>query len=135
MAILVEEIKKSISKSVTEITGSLVSRYYYNRAPQNTSYPYVVYYLLIENFNGNDSGTKYSDVRVQFNVFDNNTDYGTRCNSILSQIVDYYDLAKDKLIVSGSYTMINSVRDFILPPKEVESVWQCSVQYTLHVKN
>ena len=132
MSILVEEVKKAVSKSA--VTGSIVTKYYYSRAPQTTSYPYCVFYILLDTYSGNDTGTKYSNVVLQFNTFDNKNDYGKRCNDTLEQIMTYYDLAKDTLTVSG-YTIINAYRDFIIPPREVETVWQGTVQYTLHIKN
>lgn len=130
---IVEEVKKSISRSA--LSGSMVTKYYYNRAPQNTSYPYVTYYIISDIYREYDTGTKYSDVIVQFNIYDNNNDYGKRTNDIMNEIVDFYDLAKDKLVVSGS-TVINSRRDYVLAPRATENNdWQGVIQYTLHLEN
>lgn len=131
--ILAEEIKKAVSKSA--VSGSQTQRYYYGQAPQNKSYPYVVFYLISDIYSGNDTQYKYSNVKLQFNIHDNSPDYGKRCNDILDQITTYYDLGKDKLTVSGS-TMINVTRDFILPPFVVEEKnWQATVQYNLYLRN
>lgn len=127
---IIEEIKKAISKSA--VSGSYVQRYYYSYVPQNTPFPYVSYYILLDSYSGNDSGTKYSDIKIQFNVYSDYSDYGKQCNDIVKQITDYYDNGKDNLSVSGS-TIINMKRDFIRPPMWVESVWQGVIQYTCHI--
>lgn len=131
--VLVEEVKKAVSRSA--VSGSLIKKYFYGRAPQDSPYPYVVFYLISDIYFGNDTGTKYSDVKVQFNIFDNNNDYGKRTDDILGEILTYYDKAKDVLQVSGS-TMINAKRDFIIPPfVGEEKNWQATVQYNLHLQN
>ena len=133
MSTLTEAMKNSISVSAVTIAGT-VSRYYYARAPQNTSYPYVVFFLISDTYEDSDTQIRYSDVKLQFNVYDNLNDYGTRCNTIVQEIQTYYDLGKDNLIVSG-YPTIYVVRDFVLPPREVEDVWQASIQYNCHMEN
>ena len=133
MSTLTENMKNSISVSAVTIAG-IVSRFYYSRAPQNTAYPYVVFFLLSDTYEGSDTQIKYSDVKLQFNIFDNNNDYGTRCNAILQEIQTFYDLGKDTLIVSN-FPTIDVSRDFVLPPREVEDVWQASIQYNCHMEN
>lgn len=130
---MIENLKKVISKSATAYSGS-VSRFYYGYVPQNKSFPYVSYYFITETYNGSDTGTLYGDVKLQFNVYSNLNDYGTECNNILQNIVDYYDTQIVNYSV-GTVNMISCTRDFLRPPLFIEQVWQGLVQYNLHMQN
>lgn len=124
--LIAEELKKTISKSA--LSGSIVQRYYYSRVPQNTQLPYVVYYILMDTYKGNDTGTKHSELKVQWNIFSGYSDYGNQCNDIIKEITDFYD-TKANVVVSGS-TLINVNRDFLIPAKWQDEVWQGTIQYS-----
>ena len=134
---MLNDLRNIISKAATELTGS-IDRFYYWKVPQNTSFPYVSYYIITETYQGQDSQNLLGDVKVQFNIFSNYADYGSQCNTILQEVLNYFD--NDFLSyanASGSASVISCLRDFTRASSysSQDDVWQATVQYNIKALN
>jgi len=105
------------------LTGGLWN----SQAPQNTSYPYAVFYLISDVPSHTMQGTftyyTYEDCLVQFSIYDDDTAQDT--------VEDIYDKLTD-LFDEATLTLVNFTREFDHLEKirgESGSYWQYVVQY------
>lgn len=132
---MINNLKNIISKAATDCSGS-VDRWYYSYVPQGTLLPYVSYFLITETYNGKDSLNLYGDVILQFNIYSKYQDYGEQCNTILQEILNYFD---NEFLTyanaSGSVEVISCNRDFTRPANWISTNWQATTQYRIHILN
>lgn len=133
---MLDNLKNIISKSALDASGS-IGRYYYFKVPQNTDYPYATYYLLVETYGGKDTGNLYGDVTLQFNIFSDYKDYGAQCNTIMQEILDYYDNSFASFANTNGVNVISINRNNTLPARydSQNDVWQATIEYSIHVLN
>ena len=108
---------------VPAIYLAMPGKLYLNEAPQNTTFPYIVYYV-----EGNDYDYQFvedfEDFIIQFNIFDD--------KASASNITDYFEKLKDlydwSIPTVTGYTVSRFVREFAQLVRDDE-VWQYTVQY------
>lgn len=105
------------------IYTSVGGRLYLTEAPQNTSFPYIVYYLISNDYDFQFE-EDYEEFIIQFNIFDDDasaSDIGTYFENLKS----LYDWSSPT--VTG-YSVINFTREFAQLARD-DDVWQYTVQY------
>jgi len=98
-------------------------RFYLTEAPQNTAFPYIVYYLANNDYDY-QFVEDFEDFLIQFNIFDD--------KASASNISTYFENLKTLFdwsvpTVTG-YTVSRFVREFAQLVRDDE-VWQYTVQY------
>ena len=98
-------------------------RFYLSEAPQNTAFPYIVYYLANNDYDY-QFVEDFEDFLIQFNIFDD--------KASASNISTYFENLKTLFdwsvpTVTG-YTVSRFVREFAQLVRDDE-VWQYTVQY------
>ena len=112
-------------KSHAFYTG-IGGRLYLSEAPQNTVYPYCVYFMMNDMPEHWFGGEVIEDVSIQFNI------YSSDHSAI--QITNLYNYLKSRfdecvLAVSG-YSQLTFMRQMAnLLREEERDVWQCAVEY------
>lgn len=132
---MIRLLKNAISRCSAQITGSLsgsINKFYYNQAPITETGNYVVYYLISNTRNGQDSGNNYSDTICQFNCFSPNDSNGDAVDNIATTIKQIF--TKENLSVSGS-TVINVYYDRTFPSRLVDKCWQSTIFFKIHLLN
>lgn len=108
----------------TNLSGKL----YLTEAPQNTTFPYMVYYLV-----SNDYDYQFVEdfevFLIQFNIFDDNAS-ASNIGTYFENLKTLYDWATPT--VSG-YSVVRMVREFAQLARD-DDVWQYSVQYNVWLK-
>lgn len=130
---MLDSLKQSVHDLVEEISN--VDVFYYDKAPQSTTGKYTIFHMISDTYEGNDTGNRYSDVKVQFSFFDT---FGGMSSNLLShydETISVLDNAKSYVSCSDGSLVIDIKRDFIVPPRKIDDVWQFSVQYNYHIKN
>lgn len=133
---MLDTLKNIVSLSATAIAGT-VNRFYYYKVPQNKTFPYVSYYIITETYLGKDTGNLYGDSKLQFNIYSDYSDYGTQCNTVLQEILNYYDTSFKPFAITNGLQVISVSRDFTRPAAYIqdENVWMATIQYNLHILN
>ena len=98
-------------------------RFYLTEAPQNTAFPYIVYYLANNDYDY-QFVEDFEDFLIQFNIFDD--------KASASNISTYFENLKTLFDWSAptvtGYKVSSFVREFAQLAKDDE-VWQYTVQY------
>jgi len=131
---MIRLLKNAISKCSGQMTASVgVDRFYYQQAPATVvTGSYVVYYILDNSRDGQDSGNNYSTSHVQFNCFSVDDSNGDNVDNIASEIKRVFTTAN--VSVSGS-TVVGIIYDTTIPSKIVDKVWQSTVLFRVHTLN
>lgn len=98
-------------------------RFYLTEAPQDTTFPYIVYYLVSNDYDYQFE-EDFEEFVIQFNIFDD--------KASPSNISDYYENLKTLFDWSSptvsNYTVITFQREFSQLARD-DDVWQWTVQY------
>jgi len=116
--------------NVNDFATSIGNRFYFSRAPQNTVFPYCVYYLVTENYDYTFT-EDMEEIVVQFSIFSE--------ESSTSEIGTIYGYLRDRFdwctLAIGGYTFLKMEREFAhrtwLPDEEV---WSYVVQYRILIE-
>ncbi len=107
-------------------TGALAGQLFVNEAPQDTSFPFVVYRLLSITPDPNFAGEVQEEATIEFALYDNSIS--------CSNITDYYatiigQLDNAKITVTG-YTSLIFERDYASLDFDIETdIWTYTIQY------
>lgn len=133
MQVLFESIYRKFkgSTGAGTLCDLLGGRLHFTEAPQGSSYPYGVYFLISDV----PSWTFDADMEnclIQFNIFDDDSS-STDINTASKALTDLYDWCTD-LNTSG-YSNIYMKREMSNLTREAESgVWNFFVQYRLEIQ-
>jgi len=110
--------------------NSIGGRFYYQEAPQETTYPYCVYFLINTEYEFTFL-TDFERALVLFNLYGD-----TNSSEETGEIQEYLKTLFDwcSLTISG-YTHLKMERNFSDTSRfDADKVWQCVVQYTLLIQ-
>jgi len=104
------------------VTGSgfyydIGGRLYLNKAPQQATFPYCVYYVYADE-NNPDFTDDHEEFEIQFNIFSQNNS-ALEAGQLLDSLKDMFDHAQ--LSVSG-WRHIEILRTSVLPNNDFEQV-------------
>lgn len=125
MANLSQKIKEAVHSNAKSWTT--VKKCFYTNAPQGTAYPYVSFFLINDTENGSDTGKKYFDVKLQFNVYNAIGDNGDGVETILDEIE-----TNIKNLSINNFSVIDIKRDFKVPPIFIDKIWRGTIQFNIH---
>ena len=99
-------------------------RFYLTEAPQNTTFPYIVYYV-----EGNDYDYQFvedfEDFIIQFNIFDDDVSSASNIGTYFENLKSLFDWSTPTI---AGYTVVRFVRQFATLARDDE-VWQYTIQY------
>lgn len=118
------------------ITGSntlktaLNSRLYFSNAPQDTTYPFGIYFLITSNydfmFKPSTSGNQWEEAIIQFNFYSNSSS-ASEITDIIGYAQSLFDFCSPT--VTG-YTVSTFEREWTaIEYFPEQSAWQGSIQY------
>jgi hypothetical protein len=105
------------------INTNVSARLYLSEAPQGTSFPYIVYYLVANDYD-HQFGEDYEDCLIQFNIFDDKAS-ASNISTYFENLKALYDWASPDVT---NYTVVRMQREFAQLNKD-DDVWQYTVQY------
>lgn len=107
--------------------NNLSGRLFLNHAPQNTAFPFCVYFI-VTNYNDLDFAEEREEFSVQFNIFSENNS-AIEAGSLLENLKAMYDNCE--LSVSG-WRFLKLQRNFVMPNNDfgkVPPVHGYSIEY------
>ncbi len=121
---------KALFKGIYDLFGGTIynnvsGKLYLSVAPQNSTFPYIVYYLVSNDYDFQFS-EDYEDCLIQFNIFDDKAS-ASNINTYFENLKTLYDWA---LPVVVGYTVIKMQREFAQLVRD-DDVWQYTVQYRI----
>ena len=127
-------LKNSIHRLAPKMT-TVDSLYYTIGDRNNTSQ--IVFYIINDKRDGVDTGNEYRTSMVQFNCFSKELDNGEAVDNMVTELQTVF--TKDNLQMSGSLSgsqsqIVSIHEDFIVPSRLIETVWQATIQYSVHIK-
>ena len=130
---MIAEVAKAIKNyfKTSNAYSAVDGRLYFQQAPQDVTFPYAVFYFngaSHEEIMSNTSINNIVDVDLQFNLFDNSQDGGSRIADIAADFDNAFHWAT--INVSG-YSYIKMQRDNIQPVIYIDEIWQVTINYTL----
>jgi len=133
-----KQLSKAIISQYSDSTGTgtlyagLTGGLWNSQAPEGTSYPYAVFYLISNVpshvMEGEFTNYKYENPLIQFSIYDDDTAQDT-VEDIYDKLTDLFDEAT---LTLTNYTTVNFTREFDHLEKirgESGSYWQYVVQY------
>ena len=128
---IMERVKDSAAGS--DLRDLISSRIYEENAPENPTYPYVVFYDV----GGNPEWTEFQVFdefqAVQFSIFDSGVD-NTTVKDIYKVIATLFDNCESGLSVSG-YTTLLCMRELnVLTQDPDDQTWTYKVQYQIQLE-
>lgn len=130
---------QSINAKITATSGtpavhnsfynSISGRYYFNHAPQDSSYPLCVSYLINVNHDWVFK-TDLENIILQFSIYSSNPSS--------SEICDVYEYLKllfdDTTLTVTNYTFVKMIRDFQnLSWLDDVGIWRYVIQYNIQL--
>jgi len=107
--------------------NSIGGRFYFERAPQKSKHPFVVYYVIDQIYEF-EFIEDFERMILQFNIY-SNSNSSQETNTILGYMKTLFDWGSLSI---SNYTHLFMRRDFArIEWFREERVWQCAVQYTL----
>lgn len=109
-------------------------RLYFQQAPQDVEFPYAVFYFIGASHEEVMSSTSINnliDIDLQFNLFDNSQDGGTKIADIQEDFDDAFHWAT---INVGGYSYIKMQKENIQPVMYINGIWQVTINYTLGIQ-
>lgn len=109
------------------ITGDIAGDIYFEEAPQNTSFPYVVYYLISKVPEYYLDEKTFEEVIIQFSIYDDDKS-ASDIMTYYAELVGDFDHASS-ISVTG-YTVLNFEREFENLDRDIENgIWHYSIRY------
>lgn len=127
MKVLLKGIYSKISGS--DFSTSIGGRLFIGEAPQESTFPYCVYYLITNTPDDTlmESGEEFT---IQFNIFSESNSPTEACN-IYEYLKTLYD--HTSLTITG-YNHTHTWRTFAtLTKDEEDDIWQYSVEYRIRI--
>ena len=125
MRVLFEGIYSLFATGSTTIYANVGGRLYLSEAPQNTSFPYIVFYLVSDDYDFQFT-EDYEDILIQFNIFDDKAS-PSNISNYFENLKTLYDWSSPTVV---GYTVIKFVREFAQLVRD-DDVWQYTVQYRI----
>ena len=101
-------------------------RFYLTEAPQNTTFPYIVYYVESNDYDY-QFVEDFEDFLIQFNIFDDDVSSASNISTYFENLKTLFDWSLPT--VSG-YSIVRFVREFATLARDDE-VWQYTIQYRI----
>jgi hypothetical protein len=127
---IIDKYKSSTSSG--SLYASLTGGLWNSEAPDDTPYPYGVFYTIDNTTSHVQEGEfthyKYEECVIQFSIYDDDTSV-TTIEDVYDKLTDLYDQANLSLT---SYTTVDFKREFSHLDKmitETDRYWQYVVQY------
>lgn len=121
----------TLRRNIFDVSNTIIalnSRSYYQVVPQNTAYPYLVFFQ-VTGTPEHDTGNEFEDVYIQFSIYD-------YLKNLTSLEAVYKELTQ-KLITSNftlsDYDVIHIIRQFNRDA-EFDKVAQIVTQYKFHLQ-
>jgi len=133
---MITEIAKGIMNYFKSsfLNDTLNGRLYFQQAPQDVSFPYAVFYFNGASHEELMSSTSINNIiecDLQFNIFDDSQDGGTRITEIAGLLDNAFHWAQ--INVNG-YSYIKMQRENIQPVMFIDEIWQVVINYTLGIQ-
>lgn len=134
---MITEVAKGIMnyfRQSSAVYNALAGRLYFQQAPQDVSTPYAVFYFNGASHEEIMSSTSINNIiecDIQFNIFDDSQDGGTKVSEIAGLLDSAFHWAA--INVSG-YSYVKMQRENIQPVIYVDEIWQVVINYVLGIQ-
>lgn len=110
--------------------------FHHNNVPKNSGaaikYPFVAYYLLSQN-STEDTKDKYSLVRLQFKLVDEQ-DSVLRINSVIAELVNRFSDCESSLLLTNYITYSVNAEPIRPPFKNDSGNWEANVDFLVQLQ-
>jgi len=124
---MIQELRETIYDTLNSVSG--LSNVFYKRAPEGTTYPYVVFSEVVANYGRLDTNDKIETIPVQVDVF--GAKYSEATHEAMVELIKAA-LDTESNYTLTSYTIMDVLRDFSIPVNQ-DDVLQTSLQYTFNL--
>lgn len=124
------DLRNSIYNALSEISGS--NGTYYTLATQGEDvYPYAVFYVISNTEADMNFNTERERYEIQVNLFDKNESINI-IETMLEDCVTKIENISGSISITG-YNYFQLRKNFIIPIRKINDVWQTSLSYTLEI--